>query len=167
MRRNYIHLGYLLLLMIPVFAVAQKDNSLKITASLTGLGASYEINPASVVYVEGGLSSAFTVTRFNVQSKLLLHSNENLKIKLGVEGAYMWGIFKVGGIFIDYYELLQAPKRGSFLFMPTFSLEGKIIGIELPVYVSRDFKTLFPIVGITLNVSKDEPAKKVPRKKKK
>ena len=139
----------------------QKDNSFKITASLTGLGASYEYNPAKVLYVQGGISTAFTVTRFNVQSKLSLFATEKFNVKMGVEAAYLYGTFMVGGVHIDYY------KYPSFLFMPMLSIEGKILGIEVPIIVDRNLSTFFPIIGITLNVSKDDPAKRVPRKKKK
>lgn len=161
---RYIYLTVILFLLI-LNSFAQKDNSLKITASLTGLGASYELNPAKVVYVEGGLSSAFTVTRANLQSKLLLYSNDHFKFKSGVEGAYILGAFQVGGITVDYYKVFQTGKTANWAFMPMVSLEGKVIGIEIPVIVRRDFSSFFPIVTLTFNVSKDEPAEKVARKK--
>jgi hypothetical protein len=151
----------LLILVVCHNSFAQKDNSLKVTASLTGLGASYELNPAKVLYVQAGVSTAFTVTRFNLQSKLSLFSNEKFNIKFGVEAAYIYGTFMVGGINIDYY------KYPSFLFMPLLSLEGKVVGIEIPVILDRNLDSFFPIIGITLNVSKDKPANRVPRKKKK
>ena len=141
--------------------LAQQDNSFKITASLTGFGASYEINPAKVLYVEAGLSSAVTVSRLNLQSKLALYASEKFKLKLGVEAAYIYGALKIGGVYIDYY------KYPNFLFMPVLSLEGKVLGIQIPVIVNRNLNTFFPIIGITLNVSKDEPAKRIEKKKKK
>jgi hypothetical protein len=133
----------------------KRDNSFKILATMTGLGASYEWNPAGIVYTEGGITSSFTSYRFNVQSKLALYKEDNLKIKFGVEAAYIFGNFDVGGFFIDYNRF------NNFIFMPVFSVESKVLGLQLPIFVDRTFSSFFPIVGITLNVSKDTPAKRV------
>jgi hypothetical protein len=137
----------------PLFA--QRDNSFKIIASVTGLGASYEFNPATVIYVEGGLTSSFTVARANVQSKIALVNKENFKLKFGVEGAYIAGNLNVGNFYIDYDQFSR------LLFMPLITFESRIVGIQIPLYVDRDFKRFFPMVGITLNVSKDQPAERI------
>ncbi|MBA3901975.1 MAG: hypothetical protein H0X62_17520 [Bacteroidetes bacterium] len=135
-----------------VLAQKKRDDSFKILATMTGLGASYEWNPSGIVYVEGGVTTSFNTYRFNIQSKLSLYKEENFKIKLGVEGAYIVGNFDVGGIYIDYNRF------NNFVFMPMVSFEGRVLGIQLPVFVDRSFSYIFPIVGITLNVSKDKPA---------
>jgi hypothetical protein len=140
---------------------AQRDNSFKVLATMTGLGASYEWNPAGILYAEGGITTSFSAYRFNIQTKMSLYQTENYKLKLGVEGAYIIGNFNVGGIYIDY------DRFNNLVFMPMLSFEGKVLGVQLPVFVDRSFSTIFPIVGITLNVSKDAPANRVKKEKSK
>ena len=145
----------------------RKDNSFKIVASMTGLGAAYEFNTAKVFYVQAGITSTFTVTRINAQAKLRFFAKDNFKIKGGVEAAYLSGDFKVGNVFIDYPSPVA--------FMPMVSFDWKIIGIEIPVLIEPGFKRVMPILGITLNVSKDDvlrdeygrPISKQKKKKKK
>jgi hypothetical protein len=40
--------------------------------------------------------------------------------------------------------------------MPVFAFEGKVVGVEFPFIIERNFSRIFPIVAITLNISKDE-----------
>ena len=149
------------LLFFAASSIAQRDNSFKVVASFTGLGLAYEFNPANIIYVEAALTTAFTVTSFNLQSKIAVLNKENFKIKFGVEAAYITGNFRVGGIDIDYSKYLD------FVFMFIVVFESKVVGLQLPFIIERDFSAAFPIVALTLNVSKDEPATRVPRKKKK
>lgn len=150
-----------ILLFLTLQGFAQRDNSFKVVASLTGLGLAYEFNPAKVIYVEAALTTAFTVTNFNVQSKLAVLNKEKFKIKVGVEGAYITGNFRVGGIEIDY------SKYPDFVFMPMVVFESKVLGVQLPFIIERDFSAAFPIVAVTLNVSKDKPANRTPGRKRK
>ncbi|MDQ3190352.1 MAG: hypothetical protein M3Q58_02035 [Bacteroidota bacterium] len=140
---------------------AQADNSFKIIASMTGLGASYEFNPAGILYVEGGATTAFRASRLNIQSKLALYNSEKFKIKFGIEGAFIIGNFDVGNIYIDY------DRFSNVIFMPMISFEGKVLGIQIPVFIDRSFSFAYPIVAITLNVSKDDPAKRIKKPKSK
>lgn len=145
----------LFLILISLDTYAQKKHNFKIMASFAGLGAAYEYNPASVVYAQGHLTSTFTVTRVGIQSKLALVRSQDFTLKMGVEGAYFLGDLRVGG-FEKEYDGLQ--------FMPLIAAEWKVVGIEVPFIVSRDFSSVFPVVAITLSVTNDE---KSPRKKKK
>ncbi|HET6245549.1 MAG: hypothetical protein H0V01_03490 [Bacteroidetes bacterium] len=140
---------------------AQKDNSFKIIVSMTGLGASYEYNPAGILYVEGGLTTAFRASRLNIQSKMALYKRDDFKIKFGIEGAYIIGNVDVGSVYIDY------DRFSNIIFMPVISFESKVLGIQIPVFIDRSFTYIFPIVGITLNVTKDDPAKRVKKTKSK
>lgn len=131
------------------FAQFKNDNSFKAVASLSGLGLAYEYNPASIVYVQGSFTSTYSLSRFGLQSKLMLYKNKDFRIKTGVEGAYFIGdTLKVGSIRIGY------PRP--FEFMPVFAFESKVVGIEIPLIIARDFSSVFPMVAITLNISKDE-----------
>ena len=160
--KNFRKIFFPFLLLFFIHQVhGQRDNSLKVVASYTGLGLAYEFNPAKIIYVEGALTTAFTVTSFNLQSKIAVLNKEKFKIKVGVEGAYISGNFKVGGIEIDY------SKYPDFVFMPIVVLESKVLGLQLPFIIERDFSAAFPIVAVTLNVSKDKPANRVPRTKRK
>lgn len=134
-----------------VKSIAQfkNDNSFKAVASLSGLGLAYEFNPASIVYVQGSFTSTYTLSRVGLQSKLMLYKNKDFRIKTGVEGAYFLGdTLKVGSIRIGY------PRP--FEFMPVFAFESKIVGVEIPLIIARDFSSVFPMVAITLNISKDD-----------
>jgi hypothetical protein len=139
----------------------RRDNSFKIMTTMTGLGAAYEFNPSGILYAEGGITTSFNTYRFNLQSKLALYQRENFKIKFGVEGAFVVGNFDVGGIYIDYNRF------NNWMFMPMLSIEGKVLGIQIPIFVDRSLNYAFPIVGISLNVSKDNPAKRVKKEKSK
>jgi hypothetical protein len=131
------------------FAQFKNDNSFKAVASFSGLGLAYEYNPASIVYVQGSFTSTYNLSRFGLQSKLMVYKNKDFRIKTGVEGAYFLGdTLKVGSIKIGY------PRP--FEFMPVFAFEGKVVGVEIPLIIERDFSRVFPIVAITLNISKDE-----------
>lgn len=131
------------------FAQYKNDNSFKAVASLSGLGLAYEYNPASIVYVQGSFTSTYSLSRFGLQSKLMLYKNKDFRIKTGVEGAYFIGdTLKVGSIRIGY------PRP--FEFMPVFAFESKVVGIEIPLIIARDFSSVFPMLAITLNISKDE-----------
>ena len=134
------------------FAQFRNDNSFKAVASFSGLGLAYEFNPASIVYVQGSFTSAYSLSRFGLQSKLAIFQTKDYKIKTGVEGAYFLGdTLKVGNIRVGY------PRP--FEFMPVFAFESKIVGIEIPLIIERDFSRVFPIVAITLNITKDEKVK--------
>jgi len=155
-KKHFAFLIFLCLSMISKNLFSQKkENSFKAIVSTTGLGASYEINVLklgeSAIFVEPGLTTAFTVTRASIQSKLLLYKNEkDLRVKLGVEGAFIYGNFVVGSIGINY------DRFNNLLFMPMASVEGRVIGIQIPVIITRDFRTFFPIVALTFNISKDD-----------
>lgn len=130
-------------------AQVKNDNSFKAVVSLSGLGLAYEYNPASIVYVQGSFTSAYSLSRFGLQSKLAIFQTKDYKIKTGVEGAYFLGdTLKVGSIRIGY------PRP--FEFMPVFAFESKVVGIEIPLIIERDFSRVFPMVAITLNITKDE-----------
>jgi hypothetical protein len=130
----------------------KNDNSFKMVASMSGLGLAYEYNPVSIVYVQGSFTSAYTLSRFGLQSKLALLKRGDYKIKAGVEGAYFLGdTLRVGSVRIGY------PRP--FEFMPLFAFESKIVGIEIPLIIARDFSSVFPMVALTLNISKDEKVK--------
>jgi hypothetical protein len=150
----------LFFLLAPLSISAQiRDNSFKIVASMTGLGAAYEFNPAGILYTEAGLTSSFRSGRANVQAKLALYNREDFKIKFGVEGAYLFGNFDVGSIYIDY------DRFNNFVFMPVISFESRVVGIQIPLFVDRTMTYVYPIASITLNVSKDAPAKRVKKEK--
>lgn len=134
------------------FAQFKNDNSFKAVASFSGLGFAYEFNPANIVYVQGSFTSTYSLSRFGLQSKLAIFQTKDYKIKTGVEGAYFIGdTLKVGSIRIGY------PRP--FEFMPVFAFESKIVGIEIPLIIERDFSRVFPILTITLNITKDEKVK--------
>ena len=152
----------LVFILLCVFnSYAQRDNSFKIVASMTGLGAAYEFNPAGILYTEAGLTTAFRASRISLQSKLAILNKENFKIKFGVEGAFIIGNVDVGGVYIDY------DRFNNFVFMPMLSFESRVVGLQIPVFVDRSLTYIFPIVGITLNVTKDKPAKRIERVKSK
>jgi hypothetical protein len=152
---------FLYFLFLSFNAIAQGDNSFKIVASMTGLGAAYEYNPFGILYTEAGLTSTFKSGRLNAQTKLALFNEDNFKIKFGVEGAYIFGNFDIGKIYIDY------DRFNNFLFMPFLSFESKVVGLQIPVFIDRSFTYIFPLLSLTLNVSKDNPAKRVKREKSK
>lgn len=132
-----------------------KENSFKAIVSTTGLGGSYEFNAfklgESAIFVEAGLTSALSITRANIQSKLLLYKNQkDLRVKFGVEGAFIYGDFVVGGIGINYSRF------NNLLFMPMISVEGRVVGLQLPVIVTSDLRTFFPIIALTFNITKDD-----------
>jgi hypothetical protein len=152
----FIALSILLLSSICQKVYSQtKENSFKAIVSTTGLGASYEMNVLklgeSAIFVEPGLTTAFTVTRASIQSKLLVYKNQkDLRVKFGVEAAYIYGNFVVGSIGINY------DRFNNLLFMPMASVEGRVIGLQIPVIITGDFKTFFPIIALTFNISKDD-----------
>lgn len=152
---NIKHIGNLILLAFVAFincslyAQYKNDNSAKAVVSLSGLGFAYEYNPAGIFYVQGSFTSTYSLSRFGLQSKLMLYKNKDFRIKTGVEGAYFIGdTLKVGSIKIGY------PRP--FEFMPLFCFESKVVGVEIPLIIERDFSRVFPMVAITLNISKDE-----------
>lgn len=136
----------------------QKRSNFKLMASLSGLGAAYEYNPFSVVYVQGNLTSTFTVTRFGIQSKLAVFRKDDFSIKVGVEGAYFLGDLRIGGVSKTYDQIE---------FMPLVAFEWKVVGIEIPVIVEPDLSSFFPMVAITLSVTNDEKRPVEKRKKRK
>jgi hypothetical protein len=152
---------FLILFFLALKTKAQGDNSFKIVASMTGLGAAYEYNPFGILYAEGGFTSTFKSGRFNVQTKMALYNEDNFKIKFGVEGAYLFGNVDIGKIYIDF------DRFNNFVFMPFLSFESRVVGLQIPVFVDRSFNYIFPLISITLNVSKDDPAKRVKKEKSK
>jgi hypothetical protein len=159
--KKLLHLLIIVQALLAGTAFAQRDNSFKIMTTMTGLGASYEFNPSGIFYTEGGITTSFSTYRFNLQSKLALFQKDNFKVKFGVEGAFVVGNFDVGGIYIDYNRF------NNWMFMPVISVEGKVLGIQVPIFVDRSLNYAFPIVGISLNVSKDNPAKRIKKDKSK
>lgn len=127
-----------------------QDNSFKILVGETGLGASYEYNPAKRFYFEGQASSSFYRNRVGVQGKYtLLNSNDNFYIKSGLEAAYMLLVFEFKGI----------QKPHNFVIMPHFSVEWGEFGLQMSALYDEKvsgnvFQRFSPIFMLTLNVTR-------------
>lgn len=150
----------LLFVVISLTTFAQRtdirDNDFKLLVGNTGFGVGYEYNVYKRFYVEGLGTSLFNLQKLAAQGKYALVGNKtaNFQLKAGLETAYF--------IYNTRANTRFLPDNKRLYVMPHITLNYSDLGLELSNIYERSItgmwgvKGLFPVVSITLNVTKSK-----------